>query len=194
MALCLAHATAGYLAYEALRPAGPHRPWLLAGAVLLANAPDLDFLPGLAVGDPDAFHRGVTHTLGAAVVVGAAVWLIARWRRVERPRWWAAFASAAYGSHLLVDWMTLDAVPPSGIRMLWPLTDRWLHAPFDLLGEIIIDPSGRVAFLRSLVTPGALLAWLREVVIAAAVVASVHAWRAAAAALGEPTADESLEP
>ena len=46
MALCLAHATAGYLAYEALRPAGPHRLDLLAGAVLLANAPDLDFLPG----------------------------------------------------------------------------------------------------------------------------------------------------
>jgi hypothetical protein len=45
MALCLAHAAAGYLAYEAFRPAGPHRPWLLAGAVLLANAPDLDFLP-----------------------------------------------------------------------------------------------------------------------------------------------------
>ncbi len=194
MALCLAHATAGYLAYEALRPAGPHRPWLLAGAVFLANAPDLDFLPGLTVGDPAVFHRGITHTLGAAAVVSATVWLVARWRRVERSWWWAAFATAAYGSHLLVDWMTTDAVPPSGIQLLWPLSDRWLHAPFDLLGEIIIDPTGRMAFLHSLVTPVALRAWLREVGIALAVVASVHAARAAAAAFGDAAIDESLEP
>jgi membrane-bound metal-dependent hydrolase YbcI (DUF457 family) len=194
MALCLAHATAGYLAYEALRPAGPHRPWLLAGTVLFANAPDLDFLPGLAVGDPDAFHRGVTHTLGAAVAVAAAVWLLARWRGAARPWWWAAFVALAYGSHLLVDWMTVDAVPPAGIQLLWPLTDRWLHAPFDLLGEVIVDPSGRVAFLRSLVTTPALLAWLREVGIAVAVVGAVHAARATADALGEAATDESVEP
>ena len=194
MALCLAHATAGYLAYEVLRPPGPHRPWLLAGAVVLANAPDLDFLPGLAVGDPNAFHRGLTHTLGAAVVVAAAVGLVARWQRVGRPWWWAAFAAAAYGSHLLVDWMTVDAVPPQGIQLLWPLTDRWLHAPFNLLGEVIIDPSGRLAFLHSLVTPVALRAWAREVGILVAVVATVHAARAAAAAMGDAFVRGSPEP
>src|SRR4029450_4324861 len=94
MALCLAHAPAGYLPYEALRPAGPHRPWLLAGAVLFANAPDLDFLPGLAVGDPDAFHRGVTHTLGAAVVGAAAVWLLALCGRAAPPPSSPAWRSA----------------------------------------------------------------------------------------------------
>ena len=204
MALCLAHATAGYLAYEALRPAGPHRPWLLVGAVLVANAPDLDFLPGLAIGDADAYHRGVTHTLGAAVVAVAAAWLVARWcgggargggpSGAPRPAWWAALAGAAWTSHLLVDWMTVDAVAPAGIQLLWPLSDAWLHAPFDLLGEIIIDPSGRMAFLRSLLTPAALVAWTREVGIVVAVVAAVHAARAIVAAPGEPVADESLEP
>lgn len=193
MALCLAHATAGYLAYEALRPAGPHRPWLLAGAVFLANAPDLDFLPGLAVGDPDAYHRGVTHTLGAAVAMAAMVGLLARWRRVPRPWWWAAFAAVAYGSHLLVDWMTVDAVPPHGIQLLWPFSARWLHAPWNLLGEIIIDRSGRVAFVHSLLTPTALLAWAREVALVVAVVALVHLGRAVST-LGGPVADESLEP
>jgi membrane-bound metal-dependent hydrolase YbcI (DUF457 family) len=194
MALCLAHATAGYLAYEALRPAGPHRPWLLAGALVLANAPDLDFLPGLALGDPGAYHRGVTHTLGAALVVAAAIGLAARWRGALRPWWWAAFAGVAYASHLLVDWVTVDVVPPPGIQLLWPFTDRWLHAPFDLLGEIVIDRSGRLAFVRSLFTPVALLAWAREVAVALAVVAAVHAARAAVVALAEPVGDESPEP
>jgi membrane-bound metal-dependent hydrolase YbcI (DUF457 family) len=194
MALCLAHATAGYLAYEALRPAGPHRPWLLAGALVLANAPDLDFLPGLVLGDPDAYHRGVTHTAAAALVVAAAIGLGARWRGALRPWWWAAFAGVAYGSHLLVDWMTIDIVPPAGIQLLWPFTDRWLHAPFDLLGEVVIDRSGRLAFVWSLLTPTALLTWAREVAIALAIVATVHAARAARVALRAPVADESLEP
>jgi len=199
MALCLAHATAGYLAYEALRPAGPHRPWLLASAVLLANAPDLDFLPGIAIGQPDAFHRGVTHTLGAAVLVTLATWGIARWkgrgaRAPLSPRWWACFAAAAYGSHLLVDWMTVDVVPPEGIRLLWPLTPAWLHAPFNLLGEVVIDRSGRAAFARSLVTPTALLTWARELGLAAIAVAAVHALRAGRTMLAGSVADESLEP
>lgn len=193
MALCLAHATAGYVAYEAMRPAGPHRPWLLLGAMALANAPDLDFLPGLAIGAPDAFHRGVTHTAGAAVLLALAAWLITRWGGAERPGWWAAFAGTAYASHLLVDWMTVDAVPPAGIRLLWPLHDAWMHAPWSLLGEVIIDPSGRAAFFRSLVTPPALAAWGREVAIAAAVVALVHLARAAARAMVS-AGDEALEP
>ena len=84
MALCLAHAAAGYLAYEALRPAGRQRAGLLATAVLFANAPDLDFLHGLAVGDPTVFHRGATHTVVAAALVTAVVLAVARRWRVAR--------------------------------------------------------------------------------------------------------------
>jgi len=194
MALCLAHATAGYLAYEALRPTGPHRPALLAGAVLMANAPDLDFLPGILIGEPALYHRGVTHTVGALLVVSVTAWAVARILRAPTAWWWSLAAAAAYGTHLLVDWMTVDAVPPEGIRMLWPLTGAWLHAPFSLFGEIIIDPSGRTAFLRSLVTPTALLVWGRELGIAIAAVATVHALRGLRAVLAPPVADESLEP
>jgi membrane-bound metal-dependent hydrolase YbcI (DUF457 family) len=194
MALCLAHATAGYLVYEALRPPGPHRPALLAGAVLVANAPDLDFLPGLLAGTPAAYHRGVSHTLGALAVVSVAAWIAARLLRSRVAWWWGLAAAAAYGSHLAVDWLTVDAIPPYGIRLLWPLTGAWLHAPFSLFGEIIIDPSGRTAFLRSLLTPTALVVWGRELALAMATVAAVHTLRAARAALGVPVADESLEP
>ena len=75
MALCLAHATAGYLVYEALRPSGPHRPALLAGAVLMANAPDLDFLPGILIGcvgheDGPREQRGPVRTSGPERLVG----------------------------------------------------------------------------------------------------------------------------
>src|SRR5262249_60816867 len=110
------------------------------------------------------------------------------------PGWWAALAAAAYGSHLLVDWVTVDAVPPVGIQMLWPLTASWLHAPFNLLGEVIIDRSGRGAFVRSLLTPTALLAWAHELGVAVVAGAGGRGFRAHPAGPAAPVADESLEP
>jgi membrane-bound metal-dependent hydrolase YbcI (DUF457 family) len=193
MALCLAHAAAGYLAYEALRPAGRHDAGLLATAVVCANLPDADFLPGLALGDPTAFHRGVTHTVAAAVVVSAVVWAAGRLGRVRRPAALATVAGAAYLSHLLLDWMTVDAVPPAGIRLFWPVSGAWLHAPWSLLGEIIVDSRSREAFVRSLLTPAALRTWGRDVGVLIATVALVHLARGVSGLRAVVSASESLE-
>jgi membrane-bound metal-dependent hydrolase YbcI (DUF457 family) len=179
MALCFTHAAAGYLVYEAMRPAGPHRPVMLLTAVALGNAPDLDFLPGLAVGRPDAFHRGVTHTLGAVLAVGLAAWALARWRgSSESPGWWAAFAALAFGSHLVVDACTVDAVPPEGARFLWPLSNAVWHAPFSVFREIVIDRSSRVGFFSSLLARDTLVVWIGEIGALLLAVAGVHALRA----------------
>src|SRR5262245_10161003 len=193
MALCLAHAAAGYLAYEALRPAGRHDAGLLATAVVCANLPDLDFLPGLAIGNPTAFHRGATHTVMAAFVVAAAVWAVARWQRVMRPAALAAVSGMAYLSHLLLDWMTVDAVPPAGIQLLRPFSDAWLHAPWSLLGEIIVDSRSRVGFVESLLTPTAVHAWIREIGILVATVTLVHLARALPGLRDLISSRESLE-
>ena len=178
MALCLAHAAAGYLVYEALRPAGRHEMALLATAVVAANLPDADFLPGLAIGHATAFHRGFTHTLAAAIVATAVVWVIAkwgrRWGRARRPAALASVAGAAYLTHLLLDWMTVDAVPPPGIQLFWPFSDAWMHAPWNVLGEIIVDSGSRVGFVQSLLTPAAVQAWTRRLGCVAAAVALVQ--------------------
>lgn len=194
MALCLAHAAAGYLAYEALRPPGWHRPRLLVTAVLVANAPDLDFLPGLVAGDPTAFHRGVTHTMAAAALVGVAAWCWARARRPERADRVAAIVGVAYSSHLLLDWMTVDAVLPAGIRLLWPVSHVWSHAPWSLLGEIIVDSTSRGGFVRSLFTAVAVETWAREVGVFLATVGLAQLARRAYSGLRDLAATaESLE-
>ena len=52
------------------RPRGAW-PWQRIGLyTLIANAPDLDFLPGLLVGDLSRFHHGPSHSIGFAVLVG----------------------------------------------------------------------------------------------------------------------------
>jgi membrane-bound metal-dependent hydrolase YbcI (DUF457 family) len=194
MALSFAHAAAGYLVYEAARPSGAHRPGLLAGAVVLANAADLDFVPGILAGNPDLVHRGVTHTLGATLLVMLAFALAAR---VGRWRWGAAraaaFAGAAYGTHLVLDYITADVVPPHGARFLWPFSNAYYLAAHPLLGEIVIDPAGRVAFVRSLFTRTALAHWGLDLALLVGLVLLVHALRAAwsAAVDAEPVGEES---
>jgi len=183
MALCFAHAAAGYLLYEALRPAGAHRPGLLAAAVTVANAPDLDYLPGLALGHPAAFHRGFTHTVGAVAVV-AALASVAAWRlgtgRASRAAGWAA---VLWTSHLLVDYFTANVGPPSGARFLWPFSDRYWIAPVPLLPELVIDEANPGRFFASIFNAAAVPTWLGELRLLALVVVAVHALRALAARL-----------
>jgi membrane-bound metal-dependent hydrolase YbcI (DUF457 family) len=184
MALCFAHAAAGYLAYEIARPEGHHRPALLTAAVALASAPDLDFLPGLLVGQPGAYHRGVTHTVGAAVLAAMVAFVLAR--RYGRARPWAVttWVGAVWTSHLFLDSISADAVAPHGGRFLWPLSQAYLIAPVTLLPEIVIDGSGRAEFFASLVERHTWVAWASDLgmLVAALVsVALVRAWRARAA-------------
>jgi len=180
MALCFTHAAAGYLVYEAARPTPRHRLELLAAAVVLANAPDLDFVPGLVAGVPGAFHRGPSHSMAAALLVALAAAAVAWWRRGDRREvtWWAGFAAAAYGSHLLVDFLTVDAVPPYGAPFLWPVSMRFFHSGSSWFGEIVIDPASRLGFLRSLVTPTALATWMHEILRLLLVVGAVALVRA----------------
>jgi inner membrane protein len=184
MALCFAHAAAGYLAYEIARPEGQHRPALLAAAVALASAPDLDFLPGLLVGQPGAYHRGVTHTVGAAVLAAVVAFVLARRYLHARPGAVATWVGGVWASHLLLDLISADVVAPHGGRFLWPLSEEFYIAPVTLLPEIVIDGSGTVAFFASLVGSDTWLAWASDVAVLALALVSaavVRIWRARAA-------------
>ena len=80
---------------------------------LLGMLPDLDFVAGL--------HSTYTHSLGAATVVGVASALFIHTQRLS-----TAFAfAAAYGSHVLLDWLGTDTVTPKGIMALWPLSRKF---------------------------------------------------------------------
>jgi len=77
--------------------------------------PDLDFLFGA--------HSRYTHSLGAAVAAGVVAWLVSG-RRLA----WAFAVAAAYGSHVLLDWLGNDTSPPIGIMALWPFSDGFYQS------------------------------------------------------------------
>ena len=105
------------------RRAGDGLTLLCAG---LGAAPDLD----LAF----AAHRTMTHSLVAAAFVGlvAAVAAAGGRRPVARV---ALMCAAAYGSHLLLDWLGTDNYPPRGIQLMWPFNREWYISDLDIFRQ-----------------------------------------------------------
>ena len=100
------------------------RPQWRAAAVLalVAIAPDLDLL----VHD----HRGMSHSLGVAVLAGLVAWAITR-----SPRWALAVA-LAWASHVALDWLSNDTRPPIGVMALWPVSRDYFKAPIEIFPAV----------------------------------------------------------
>ena len=87
---------------------GPRR--AAAGLACLGALADVDLLLGI--------HNGPTHSVGAALLVGAVAGALAARGRLLV----AAVAAGAYGSHVLLDWLGTDPSAPHGVMALWPVT------------------------------------------------------------------------
>jgi membrane-bound metal-dependent hydrolase YbcI (DUF457 family) len=61
----------------------------------------------------------------------------AQHRRATRVDWGVAFVcTAAYASHLLLDWLGSDPSWPTGIQALWPFSHRWFISGWNLFPYI----------------------------------------------------------
>lgn len=108
----------------------------LLAAVLLANLPDVDYIPGLFEGDWNKYHHLHTHSVGWLAVVTAAAWWI--WTRLSerRPRWLLAAILALGLSHLVADLFSADNHPPIGQMLFWPLDGGFYIAPQSLFWNL----------------------------------------------------------
>jgi inner membrane protein len=105
----------------------------LAACFLVGNAADLDFIPGILVGQPNAYHHGISHSLGAAALAAALVALVARGASRRR---WVLLAALGYSSHVLLDFFSLDTSVPRGVPALWPLSAEYWISPYPLFEDI----------------------------------------------------------
>ncbi len=175
MALPIAHATAGYLVQRLGRRRAPGVDWPLALAFMaIGNLPDVDFVVGFLLGRPGTFHRGISHTVVAAIVFGIVGGTLLRWWRGGR--WWPVvlLCAAAYGSHLLVDAFTIDQRGPAGAQFFWPFSDAYYISPVTLFGEILIDGTSRQGFIWSIVAWPTVWVLAREALIAGLAVVLVE--------------------
>jgi membrane-bound metal-dependent hydrolase YbcI (DUF457 family) len=135
MATPIGHALAGYAVCSWARGKEDREGRdLLILCVVLAMAPDLDFLPGLFVGTPALFHQGVTHSIGFALAVSLGTAGMYHLGTRRRP-FYTVFSLGflAYTSHLLLDYLGPDAREPYGIPVLWPLSGEHFISPIPIL-------------------------------------------------------------
>ena len=122
------HALGGFaFGWLAARSSRLDRP-VLAGLIFagLGAVPDVDILV-------EGTHRLYTHSIAAVGLVAllAAVALRSAGGRIAGAgsrRALVIAATAAYASHLLLDWLGDDRSVPIGIRALWPFTDAYFQS------------------------------------------------------------------
>ena len=91
------------------------------GALVLA----LTTLPDVDHAVPLMNHRGVTHTLAFAALVGAAVWGAVLAAPVSvASRELVAYGAGGLAAFAVLAHLLADALTPMGVPLLWPLTDR----------------------------------------------------------------------
>jgi inner membrane protein len=133
MATPIGHALAGYAIFSAYQSTmRQNRLKLLGLCLVMAIAPDFDFLPGLLAGQPALYHQGISHSLGVAAVVSFGLTVMYRLRRGTIVADWSLFFFA-YVSHLAVDLLGVDARPPYGIPVFWPFSNEAYLSPWQIL-------------------------------------------------------------
>ena len=182
MPTSIAHAFGGLAAAEGSGARGWSRARLLLFCTIVANLPDLDFIPGILAGDAGRFHRHATHSLLATLLFALACALWAHRRRRVPPGDAARFAwlgFLVYGSHLALDMLVSAPSTSAGVPLLWPIGKaRYftvLHLPGPLAALLDLDfpkhqhffhavfsAHGAVVFLGHglLFAPLPVLAWL----------------------------------
>jgi inner membrane protein len=153
------HSLFGYAlgrAFARHTPRVPRSRALLASSVLASNVPDLDFVTGFFGGDRRLRylldHRGLTHTLAMALLLGAIVGLACAlsWRlRSARDR----LAVSALGAVACLLHIACDLLNDYGVHPLYPFDNRWFYG--DSL--FIVEP----LWLAVLLPLPALYAWTR---------------------------------
>ncbi len=125
------------------RTAGPSASFFAragGGLTLLCAAlgalPDLDLVLSR--------HRSITHSVGAILVVSILAIGVTGWvtRKVQSSKFKVQsvarvtlMCAAAYGSHLLLDWLGVDTRMPYGLQALWPFSDHWYISGLDLFPQ-----------------------------------------------------------
>ncbi len=98
-------------------------------------------------------HRTYSHSLGAAGIVWFAAALVA-WRLRLPVVKIATICAAAYGSHVLLDWLGRDDSVNGGLMVLWPFSADYFRSGLNLFLEIGGRPRAIVKY------PGRGLWWM----------------------------------
>lgn len=139
----LGHSLMGCIIYKAMtRPVDLHGWQHIILYLFVANAPDLDFIPGFLVGDPNRYHHGISHSIGVAILFASALSFFLYFLKIDSLRRNFAIFFLLYFSHIILDYLSIDTGLPYGEIFFWPLSNEYYIAPFAFLPDIKRASSG----------------------------------------------------
>ncbi len=131
------------------RPLREHLTGFALACGALAAAPDLDLLlHKTLLGE---FHRTATHSVTAVALVLIIGVLVTGKVTRRRSRWWAVVFAAAWGTHLLMDWLGADPSRPPGQQLLWPFSDRYFISGIDFFPSTERNFHGEKFLIRNMI-------------------------------------------
>ena len=131
------HSLTGYLLSKSGHQGNIRKSWKrILLFIVVANLPDLDFLPGLLMGSPNRFHHQFVHSLGFACILGFLFGAYFKMMRGEKFLPNASVFSCIYASHIIMDFFTVDTRYPFGVPLFWPLTNRYFISPISIFLDI----------------------------------------------------------
>jgi inner membrane protein len=184
MPTIFSHAAIGFAASRLFQGSPENNRRVMIAAIFAAGLPDADalFIEVIAYGHPFG-HRGLTHSLFFAVVIGIAIaWVFTRseWSSKESFSPLALFFTAVTASHGFFDAMTSGGL---GVAFFAPFDNTRYFLPWR---PIPVSPLSLGAFLtpRGWRVIGWELALIWPFVVAAALWNRRAMWRMIAAAIG----------
>ena len=100
--------------------------------LFIANAPDLDFIPGICIGHAHRFHHGITHTLGFSLFFALILCLVPKLRKKTN---FIIFFLLGF-THVIVDFLGADTSYPFGVMLFWPFTKKYFISSYSVFLDI----------------------------------------------------------
>ncbi|MFQ5636716.1 MAG: metal-dependent hydrolase [bacterium] len=138
MPLPVGHSLMGYALHESVERKHSRFDWktVLIFAIV-ANLPDIDFLPGFFAGDPNKYHHHyLSHSMAFAMFAGSFFgYFYAKWMKKSVLVYFLIFTGVCF-SHLILDYFTLDTSEPKGLPMFWPVSSRYFYSQFSIFMSV----------------------------------------------------------
>ncbi len=120
--------------------------YILIFTLIFAVLPDIDFLFGFFIGNPNACHHQFTHSFTFVIFTGfVGAWALSK-RSVLKFRFYSVLFIFAGCSHILADLVALDNSFPYGLQIFWPFTKNYYIAPFHIFSDITRRSDSRQFF------------------------------------------------
>ena len=130
--------------------------------IFCANVSDLDFIPGLFVGDVYRFHHGFSHSFLGSFLM--ALFLHGIYQMCFKDNSWTGFGlvAGAVFSHPILDLFVADPSAPYGCPIFWPLTDARFISPivFFARTSLRVSPFERINLLSYWIETVVFLPWV----------------------------------